>query len=131
MTIHLPASNKLATTSLTLGILGWVFYILQWCFDLTIGLVFVALSGGSSAICSTVLDVLPFLLWLIGVVSGHVALSQISHSETRGRSRAIWGLLLNYTGLFFTLIVIVVIILLIVTGVGAGWLSKLLPQFHK
>ena len=124
-------SNKLATTSLTLGILGWGFYLLQWCFDLTVGLVFAALTGGASAACGTVLDVLPFILWLIGIVSGHVALNQIKHSGTPGRNRAIWGLLLNYFGLFFIIIFIVAIIVLIATGVGAGWLGKIIPQIHK
>ncbi len=41
-----PVSNKLATNSLTLGILGWIFYLLQWCFDLTIGLFLAAVSAG-------------------------------------------------------------------------------------
>ena len=126
-----PRSNKLATTSLTLGVLGWVFYLLQWCFDLTIGLFFAALTGGSSAICATVLDILPFLLWLTGIVSGHVALSQVKHSGLPGRRRAIWGLLLNYSGLFFTLIFIVVVIVLIAAGVGVGWLEKVLPQIRN
>jgi hypothetical protein len=130
MTLH-PVSNKLASTSLTMGILGWAIYLLQWCFDLTIGLLFAAFTGGTSAICATVLDVLPFMLWLTGIVSGHVALGQIKQSGERGGKRAIWGLILNYSGLFFTLIFIVVIIMLIATGVGAGWLEKLLPQIHK
>jgi len=124
-------SNKFAATSLTLGILGWAFYLLQWCFDLTIGLALAVVTGGSSAACASVLDVLPFVLWLTGIVTGHVALSQIKHTSAHGRGRAIWGLLLNYSGLFFTLIFIVVILVLIATGVGVGWLDKVLPQFHK
>ena len=111
--------------------LGWAIYILQWCFDLTIGLMFTALTGGASAVCATVLDILPFLLWVTGIVSGHMALSRIKHTGTPGRRRAIGGLLLNYSGLFFTLIFIVVIIVLIVTGVEVGWLDKLLPQMRK
>jgi hypothetical protein len=125
-----PAPNKLATTSLTLGILGWFFYLLQWCFDLTLGLLLVTVTGGSSAICATVLDVLPFGLWLTGIVLGHMALGQIKHTSAKGRGRAIWGLILNYCGLFFILILIAAILFLIVSGVGAGWLYKLLPQIH-
>ena len=126
-----PAPNKLATTSLTLGIFGWAIYILQWCFDLTFGLVLATVTGGSSAVCATVLDVLPLVLWLIGIVIGHVALGQIKHTSAKYRGRAIWGLLLNYSGLFFTLLLIIAILVLIVTGVGAGWLVKVLPQIHK
>ena len=124
-------SNKLATTSLTLGILGWVFYILQWCFDLTVGLLLAAVTGGSSALCSTVLDFLPFVLWLIGIVTGHAALSQIKHSPAHGRGRAVWGLILNYSGMFFIVLFIVVIAILIATGVGVGVLDKILPSFQK
>ena len=126
-----PASNKLATTSLTLGIFGWAIYLLQWCFDLTLGLVLAAVTGGSSAVCAMVLDVLPFALWLTGIVTGHVALGQIKLTRAKGRRQAIWGLLLNYSGLFFTLILIIAILVMIVTGVGAGWLVKVLPQIHK
>jgi hypothetical protein len=126
-----PASNKLATTSLTLGIFGWAIYLLQWCFDLTLGLVLATVTGGSSAVCATVLDVLPFALWLTGIVIGHVALGQIKHTSVKDRRRAIWGLLLNYSGLFFTLIFIIAILVLIVTGMGMGWLDKVLPQIHK
>lgn len=125
------APNRLAKTSLTLGILGWIFYLLQWCFDLTIGLVLAAVTAGSSAVCATVLDVLPFIFWLTGIVTGHVALGQNKHQGSQGRKQAIWGLLLNYSGLFFTLILILVILVLIAAGVGAGWLDKVLPQFRK
>jgi hypothetical protein len=126
-----PVSNKLATTSLVLGILGWGIYLLQWCFDLSLGLALAALTAGTSVICGTILDVLPFILWITGIVSGHVSLSQIKHTGGRGRGRAIWGLLLNYFGLFFFLIIILGIIILITTGVQAGWLDKVLPQIQK
>jgi hypothetical protein len=125
------ASKKLATTSLTMGILGWAFYILQWCFDLTVGLLLAAVTGGSSALCSTVLDFLPFVLWMIGIVTGHVALGQMKRSPGPGRGRAIWGLILNYSGVFFLVLFIVVIVVLIATGVGVGVLDKIIPFFQK
>jgi hypothetical protein len=121
-----PASNKLATTSLTLGIVGWVLYLGQWCFDLTIGLVLTVATGGSSAVCATVLDVLPFVLWLVGIVTGHAALRAVKRSGAPGRGRAAWGLVLNYSGLFFIVLLIVLVIVLIATGVGMGWLFRLL-----
>jgi hypothetical protein len=124
-------SNRLATTSLILGIAGWSVYLLQWCFDLTLGLVLAAATLGSSAVCGTVLDALPFLLWLGGVVSGHAALRRIRQTGERGRGRAVWGLALNYAGLVVTILFIILIIVLIVSGVQAGWLEKLLPVFHR
>jgi len=123
--------NKLATTSLALGFIGWAIYLLQWCFDLTLGLLLVAFTAGASAVCSTILDVAPFIFWLAGIVTGHAALGQIKHSGGPGRGRAVWGLVLNYFGLFFIGIFIVIIIALIATGVGVGVLDKILPFLHK
>jgi hypothetical protein len=122
-----PVPNKLAATSLTLGILGWMIYLLQWCFDLTIGLLLAAFTAGASAICSTVLDFLPFALWLTGIVAGHVALGQIRHTGAPGRGRAVWGLVLSYIGMAFTILFIVIIFILITAGVGVGVLGKILP----
>jgi hypothetical protein len=126
-----PAPNKLARTSLILGILGWFFYLLQWCFDLTIGLFLAAVTGGTSAICSSVLDILPFVLWLVGIVSGHVALGQIRQTGAPGRTGAIWGLIIGYVGLAFTFLFIVMIILLVAAGIGAGFLYKFIPSLPK
>jgi hypothetical protein len=124
-------TSKLARTSLTLGILGWILYLLQWCFDLTLGLILAAVTAGSSAICAAVLDFLPFVLWLIGISTGHVALGQIKQTGLTGRRQATWGLVLSYSGMFFTILLIAIIVALITMGVGVGVLDKLLPSFLK
>jgi hypothetical protein len=121
------SSNKLANTSLTLGIIGWVIYIGQWCFDLTLGLFLAAVTAGASAACATILDFLPFVLWLVGVVTGHAALSQLKQIPGPGRGKAIGGLVLNYSGLFFIVALIVLIVVLLALGIGTGWLEKLIP----
>ena len=126
-----PVSNKLATNSLTFGILGWIIYLLQWCFDLTIGLLLAVVSAGVSTLCASVLDLLPFVLWLIGIVSGHVALAQIQRTGTPGRGRAAWGLALSYLGMFFTILLIVIIVSLIASGIRVGVLDKILPFFTR
>jgi hypothetical protein len=126
-----PVPNKFAKASLFLGILGWVLYLLQWCFDLTLGLILAAVTVGSSAICSTVLDFLPFVLWLTGIVTGHVALGQIKRTGESGHGRAIWGLVLNYSGMLFTILFIAIIVTLLATGVVAGVLDKILPSLLK
>jgi hypothetical protein len=87
-----PAPNKLAKTSLVLGILGWLFYLLQFCFDLTIGLLLASVTVGLSAICSSVLDFLPFALWLAGILAGHAALGQIRQTGAPGRAEWAAGL---------------------------------------
>jgi hypothetical protein len=129
--LELLPKNKLATTSLTLGLVGWAIYLLQWCFDLTLGLLLAAFTAGTSAVCSTILDVAPFVLWLAGIVTGHTALSQIKRSGGPGRRRAVWGLVLNYFGLFFIVIFTVIVVILLATGVGVGVLDKVLPSLYK
>ena len=125
------ATNKLSQTSLILGLLGWFFYLLQWCFDLTLGLLLVAVTGGAGAICSSVLDFLPFAIWLVGIVAGHVALAQIRQTGAPGCSRAVWGLMLGYVGMAFTILLIVIIIILVATGISAGVLNKFIPSLPK
>jgi len=46
-----------------------------------------AFTAGTSAICSTILDVAPFALWLAGTVTRHTALIQIKRSAGPGRGR--------------------------------------------
>jgi hypothetical protein len=127
----LGVKNKLAVASLTLGLVGWALYILQWCFDLSVGILLAAFTAGISALFSTALDLIPFVLWFAGIVVGHLALRQIKSSGVPGRSQAVWGLLLNYIGLFFSTILIVIIITLIVAGVGVGVLDRLIPLIQK
>jgi hypothetical protein len=126
----LPKS-KLATTSLTLGLVGWAIYLLQWCFDLSLGMLLAAITAGTSTVCSTILDVVQFVFWLTGIVTGHTALNHIKRSGGSGRSQAVWGLVLNYFGLFLIGIFIIVVVTLIATGFGVGILGKVLPLSHR
>ena len=123
----LQPKDKLANTSLTFGLAGWVLYILQWCFDLTIGLLLAAVTAGIGAACSTVLDILPFVLWIAGIVTGHVALGRLKFSAGVDRNRAIWGLVLGYSGLLLGMVTSICILLLIAAGIGAGLLGKVFP----
>jgi len=131
-TPSLPTSsqNKLASASLTLGILGWILYLGQWCLDLTLGWLLALVTAGSSAVCSSVLDVLPFPLWLTGLVLGHVALGRIKRTGSGGRGKAIWGLVLGYSGLFLGILFLLLLVGLVAIGVQSGWLEKLLPPIH-
>jgi hypothetical protein len=122
-----PVTNKLAIASLGLSVLGWSFYILQWCFDLTIGLLLAVFTAGSSAVCATVLDFLPLIFWVAGILIGHMAIRQTRHTGAPGRGRAVWGLVLGYLGIFFSIIFIALIILLVASGIGGGLLEKVLP----
>ncbi|MGB8215628.1 MAG: DUF4190 domain-containing protein [Anaerolineales bacterium] len=126
-----PAPNQLARTSLTLGILGWILYAIQFCFDLTVGLLLTVLTGGAGAVCSTVLDFLVFAVWLGAIVSGHVALGQARRTGAPGRAQAVWGLVLGYTGLAFSIFGLVIIIILVAAGIGVGVLGKFLPVLPR
>ncbi|HVM70745.1 MAG TPA: DUF4190 domain-containing protein [Anaerolineales bacterium] len=126
-----PVPNKLARTSLILGLVGWFFYLLQFCFDLTVGLLLTAMTGGTSAICSFVLDFLPLVAWLAGILAGHVALGQIRQTGAPGRSQAIWGLVLGYVGMTLTILFFVVVIILVISGVSVGLLDKVIPMLPK
>ena len=123
--------NKLAVSSLVLGLVGWSIYILQWCFDLTVGIFLAAFTVGVSAVFSTILDLIPFVLWMAGIVTGHAALSQMKRSGVTEKNQAIWGLLLSYLGLFFSIIFVVILIVLIFAGVGVGLFDKIIPFFQK
>jgi hypothetical protein len=123
--------NKLAVSSLVLGLVGWSIYILQWCFDLTIGIFLAAFTAGVSAVYSTILDLIPFVLWMAGIVTGHAALSQMKRSGVTEKNQAIWGLLLSYLGLFFSIIFVVILILLLFASVGVGLFDKIIPFFQK
>jgi hypothetical protein len=73
----------------------------------------------ASLICSIAsFVVLPFVGGVLGVVLGHVALSQINQSEGReeGRGMAIAGLIIGYANLALSLIVIVLIIVAIIAA---------------
>jgi hypothetical protein len=127
----LGSKNKSAVASLTLGLLGWALYILQWCYDLTLGIFLAATTAGVSALVSTFLDLIPFVLWVAGIVTGHLALKQVKREGGTGRNQAIWGLVLNYLGLFFSTIFLIVIAILIFAGIGVGLFTKINPFIHK
>ncbi|MGZ6346886.1 MAG: DUF4190 domain-containing protein, partial [Anaerolineales bacterium] len=90
-----------------------------------------AFTAGISAVFSTVLDLIPLVLWLAGIVTGHTAISQIKSKGETGTSQAIGGLFLSYLGLFISIIFIAILIILIFAGVGVGLLYKIIPNFNK
>jgi hypothetical protein len=127
----LGLKNKSAIASLTLGLLGWALYIFQWCFDLTLGIFLAAMTVGVSALVSSFLDLIPFVLWLAGIITGHLAIKQIKREGGPGRNQAIWGLVLNYLGFLFSTIFLIVIAILIFAGFGVGLFNNIIPYFHK
>ena len=68
---------------------------------------------------------------LIGILTGHAALIRIKRSRIPGRRRAVWGLVLGYTGLFFTILLIAVVLSLLAAGIGVGVLDKIIPALPR
>ena len=126
-----PRANGSATASLAFGIIGWVLYFALWCFNFTIGSFLAILTYGLGLLCLLPLTCFSPLLWLVGVVTGHVGISQIKHTGEGGHGMAIWGLVLNYLGLFLVVGGMIVILILVVTGVlSAGALGTLIPLYE-
>lgn len=126
-----PKTNGSAVASLVLGIVGWVLYFALWCFNFTIGSFLAVMTYGLGLLCLLPLSFFSPLLWLVGVVTGHVGISQTRRTGESGRGMAIWGLVLNYLGLFLVVGGILVIVILVLTGVlSAGVLDTLLPLYE-
>jgi predicted Na+-dependent transporter len=110
------AFDRLATSSLTLGISGWILFLVQeWvsmerCLDVT--------KNWQS--CSLIFDslfiVLPVVVWFVSIVTGHVAFWRTRHSAAPQRWLAIVGLVLSYPGFLYNFLPVALIITKIVTG---------------
>ena len=104
-------NNRMALTSLISGIVAWVLWILLLCFNLTIGFVFSLATFGLAGICFGIVGFLPVIPWIIGVVTGHLGISQIGGTGEGGKGMAIAGLIMGYLGLVLTLCTLVFAVL--------------------
>ena len=104
-------NNRMALTSLISGIVAWVLWLLLLCFNWTIGLVFSLATAGLSGLCFGALGFLPVSPWIIGVVTGHLGISQIGGTGEGGKGMAIAGLIMGYLGLVLTLCTLVFAVL--------------------
>ena len=59
--------------------------------------------------------------YIAGIVTGHIALSQIKKSGEEGRSLALSGLIVGYVGIGLSLLVLIGIIALIAIASAYGW----------
>lgn len=67
-------------------------------------------------------------LSLVGVICGHIALSQIRKSGEGGRGLAIAGLVIGYIGLVIGLILLVVWIGIVIAAVNSGGMPVAPPS---
>jgi hypothetical protein len=111
-----------------MGIAGWLFYIGMWCFNLLIGWAVVIASYGVGLLCLMPLLCLSPLLWLVGVITGHIAKAQIRERGESGEGMATTGLILGYTGLILNLLGVAAV--LILTALGIISLGALAPYTY-
>jgi hypothetical protein len=57
-----------------------------------------------------------FFVGLVGIVCGHIALSQITRTGARGRGFALAGLIIGYAEIAISLVVVVLIIIVAAAG---------------
>ncbi|MEZ3160121.1 DUF4190 domain-containing protein [Microbacterium sp. BWT-B31] len=57
--------------------------------------------------------VIPFIGSVVGVITGHMALSQIKRTQEQGRGLAIAGLIVGYVGIGLTLLSVVLLLALV------------------
>jgi len=57
-----------------------------------------------------------FFVGLVGIVCGHISLSQIKRTGARGRGFALAGLIIGYAEIAISLVVVVVIIIVVAAG---------------
>jgi hypothetical protein len=126
-----PKTNGNAIASMVLGIVSWILYIGLWCFNATFGTLMTIATYGIGLLCLLPLSCISPLLWLIGVITGHLGSSQIKRTGEGGQGLAVTGLILNYLGLGLIVGGTIVILILVVTGViSAGALGTLIPLYE-
>lgn len=116
-------SNSMATTSLVSGIVGWVLVLVNLCVNFALMPLIGAATAGigfAGYACTGLLGCLSPIAWLVGVITGHMAKSQIKKTREGGNGKATWGLVLSYVGLgllVLGLCILLVVIVLAVAGV--------------
>lgn len=120
-----PKTNGNAVTSLVMGIAGWVFYIGMWCFSFLVGWAVAIATYGVGLLCLVPLACLSPLLWLVGVITGHIARGQIRERGESGGGMAMAGLVMGYIGLGLTILGLILAIIL--SALGFLSLSTLFP----
>ncbi len=130
-----PQNNKMALTSIIAGLGGWLIAIIFICLSLATG-VLGALTFGLGAIlgiCLIPIQILIPIAWIVGIVTGHIALKQIKDGGDveGGRGMAIAGLISGYLGIGIFCILLVSLIVLILTGASVPLLEEVFRELGQ
>lgn len=114
--------NRLALLSLCLGIIGWLFFLMELCFDITLGTLAAFTTLSIALLCLMPVGLVPYLGWIGAVVTGHIAMLNLKSTEnqTGGRGMAIAGLVLGYLPLLITLLGIAIVVILVAVLLAFG-----------
>jgi hypothetical protein len=113
-----PRTNGQATTSLVTAIIGWVTAIVILCLNMSIAFLTIATYGIGSLlyICTGIAGCLSPLMWLIAIITGHVAKGQIRSRGEGGNGQATAGLVMGYIGLGLGLLSLCILGILLAAG---------------
>jgi len=129
---HAPGTlNRKATASLWFSLGGWFMVLLGMCLDATVGAALAVLTFGLGALCLAPLDLIPPVLWLVGIIAGHRALAEIKTTGEAGRGPAVAGLVAGYLGLGTVVVVILAVVILLITGIGLAGLTRWIPYLPQ
>lgn len=114
-----PKNNRLALTSMILGIIGLVLLIILACLFWGVLPLFTVATIGIGAvvyICVVPLMCLPPLVSLAAVITGHIGKNQIKQTGEGGNGMATTGLITGYIGLALVLLSICIISIVAIAG---------------
>jgi hypothetical protein len=77
-------------------------------------------NGQKTNVLAIVSLVSSFFISIVGIITGHIALSQIKKTGEQGRGLAIAGLIIGYVGLVIGIIVAIVWFAIIGTAISTG-----------
>jgi len=122
-------TNSLAVASMVLGIVGWLLFILYILVDfVATGLGIITAGVGFILYCCILpAACFPPIAWLVGIITGHVSLSQIRGTYQSGRGMGVAGLVMSYIGFGLIILSICALIILPILGISISipFLSEL------
>jgi len=123
----------MAVTSLVIGIISWLLFLVLLCLNYVILPVFTVATmgiGGIFYICTLTLGCLSPLGWLIGTVLGYTAKNQIKQTGQRDMGLANAGFITNAIGLGLILLGVCAGVAYIVFVGGLGGLAGIFSLFQ-
>ncbi len=124
--------NGLAITSLVIGIVSWLLFLVLLCLNYVILPIFTLATMGAGAIfyiCTLTTGCLSPLGWLVGTILGYTGKNQMKQAGQEDMGLANAAFIINVIGLGLTFLGLCGIIAYIVFVGGIGFLDQLQYQY--